>query len=101
MPKKYKIEYLPVAERDITDLIEYVQVDNPSAALNLLDQFDEAISKLEDFPHMGQVPKDSRLQYFNYRMLIVSSYLVFYVVKGSTIEIRRILHGRRKYDFLI
>jgi len=33
--------------------------------------------------------------------LVIGNYLVFYVIKGKTVEIRRILHGQRRYDFLI
>jgi toxin ParE1/3/4 len=101
MSKKYIIEYLPIAEKDLTEIIEYVQLDSPQSALNLLDEIDNTISKLEDFPNIGKIPKDARLQYLNYRILIVSSYLVFYVVKDNIVEIRRILHGKRKYDFLL
>lgn len=101
MSKKYMLEYLPIAEKDLTEIIEYVQLDSPQSALNLLDEIDSTILKLEDFPYIGKIPKDARLQYLNYRILIVSSYLVFYVVKDNIVEIRRILHGKRKYDFLL
>jgi len=99
--KKFRVEYLPVAEKDLIEAFEYIQNDNPGAALKLLDQIDEEISKLEDFPYMGQVPKDNRLKMLNYRMLIIGNYLVFYVVIDDVVEIRRIIHGRRKYDFLV
>jgi toxin ParE1/3/4 len=33
-------------------------------------------------------------------MLVVGNYVVFYVVFGGVVEIRRILHGKRRYDFL-
>jgi len=101
MGKRYKIEYRPVAQKDLTEIIEYVQLDNPSAALQLLDQIDEAISQLEDSPYKGSLPKDIRLQHLDYRVLVVTSYLVFYVVMSDTVEIRRILHGKRKYSFLL
>ena len=101
MSEKYIIKYLPIAEKDLTEIIEYVQLDSPQSALNLLDEIDNIISKLEDFPNLGKRPKDARLQYLNYRILIVSSYLVFYVVKDNIVEIRRIIHGKRKYDFLL
>ena len=101
MSKKYIIEYLPIAEKDLTEIIEYVELDSPQSALNLLDEIDNMISKLEEFPYIGKMPKDARLQYLNYRILIVSSYLVFYVVKDNIVEIRRIIHGKRKYDFLL
>lgn len=101
MSKKYKIEYLPIAEQDLTDIIEYITLDSPQSALKLLEEIDESISKLEDFPFIGISPKDTRLQRLNYRILVVSSYLVFYIVKNEYVEIRRILHGKRKYQFLL
>lgn len=100
MKNKYEIEYLPSAQKDIIDIIEYIKLDNPSATLNFVDKLDESISQLADFPLIGIAPKDSRLQLLNYRMLIVDNYLVFYVLKDRTVEIRRIIHGKRKYDFL-
>jgi addiction module RelE/StbE family toxin len=102
MNNKLRIEYLPIAEKDLTEILEYIQIDNPTAALNLLDEIDKAISKLSYFPYMGSIPKDQRLILLNYRMLIVANYLVFYVVldEEEVVEIRRILHGKRKYDFL-
>lgn len=101
MSNQHRIEYLPIAQKDLEEILEYIQIDNPSAALDLLDQVDKAVSQLADFPYMGVVPKDLNLQYLSYRMLIVESYLIFYVVKDGTIEIRRILHGKRKYSFLL
>ncbi len=101
MSKKYNVEYLPIAQKDLEEILEYIQTDNPDAALNFLDQIDEAVSQLANFPFMGSIPKDFRLQYLNYRMLVVESYLVFYVVNDDTVEIQRILHGKRKYNFLV
>ena len=101
MSKKYMLAYLPIAEKDLTEIIEYVELDSPQSTLNLLDEIDGTISKLEDFSYIGKIPKDARLQYLNYRILIINSYLVFYVVKDNIVEIRRILHGKRKYDFLL
>ncbi|MCB2291867.1 type II toxin-antitoxin system RelE/ParE family toxin [Clostridium sp. CS001] len=101
MSKKYRIDYLPIAEKDLSDIIEYITLDSPQSALKLLEEIDESISKLEEFPLMGINLKDTRLQRFNYRIVVVSSYLVFYVVKDEYVEIRRILHGKRKYQFLL
>jgi addiction module toxin, RelE/StbE family len=102
MSNNFRVEYLPIAEKDLTEILEYIQIDNPTAALTLLNEIDKAISELSNFPYMGSTPKDQRLILFNYRMLIVANYLVFYVVLDGeeVVEIRRILHGKRKYDFL-
>ncbi len=101
MGKKYKFEYLPIATKDLTEILEYIELDNPQAALRLLNELDSTISNLEIFPYMGIVPKDFRLERLGYRMLIVNSYLVFYIVLDDVIEIRRIIYGKRKYGFLL
>nr|WP_279591680.1 type II toxin-antitoxin system RelE/ParE family toxin [Paenibacillus sp. F411] len=92
---------MPIAEEDLLNIIHYIMLDNPEAALLMADKIDQSISILETFPYCGAIPKDTRLQILNYRMLLVESYLVFYVVLGDIVEIRRILHGKRKYNFLM
>lgn len=101
MPNKYPIIYLPVAERDLSEIFEYICVESPSAASSFLDKINTNISQLKDFPELGKIPHDKRLQELGYRVLIIESYLVFYVVNKKYVEIRRILHGRRKYEFLL
>ena len=101
MNRKLKAEYLPIAVSDLDEIFEYICQDDPGSAASLLDTFDECIRKLEVFPELGVVPKDERLRYLGYRMLIIGNYLVFYVIMEDVIEIRRILHGSRKYSFLL
>ena len=100
MPE-HKIHYLPVAQRDLQEILEYIRLDNPSAALDLLSRFDEAIAKLSVFPYMGSMPKDLRLKHLGYRTLVIGNYLVFYVLINDIVEIRRIIQGKRRYEFLL
>jgi len=101
MDKKFEVVYLPIAAKDLDEIIDYIILDSEQNALNMVDKFDSAISKLELFPYEGVVPKDNRLQNMGYRVLIVESYLAFYVVKEKVVEIRRIIHGKRNYGFLL
>lgn len=98
--KKHEIRYLHTAETDLTEIIDFVTRDSPRAALEMLDKIDARIRVLADFPEIGSIPKDFRLQQLGYRIQVVEAYLVFYVVKPEAVEIRRILHGMRKYQFL-
>jgi addiction module RelE/StbE family toxin len=100
MSKKYRIKYLPIAQQDLIEIIDYIKKDNPAAALKLVNEIDDEILKLEDFPFMGITPKDLRLKSLNYKMLVIDNYLVFYVVKEDIVEIRRVLHGKRRYQLL-
>jgi len=100
MKKKYRVKYLPVAQRDLVEIIDYIRIDSPDSAMGFLNRFDKAVVKLENSPLMGTLPKDNRLQSLGYSILVIDNYLIFYVVKDSIVEIRRILHGKRRYSFL-
>lgn len=101
MSRPFTIRYLPPAEKDLNDIFDYISNDNPSAAVSLLEKLDTLISQLAYNPELGVVPKDDRLRNLGYRMLIVDKYLVFYVFKGKAIQIRRVIHGARRYGFLL
>ena len=101
MSEPFKIRYLSTAENDLYDVFDYIMRDNPSAAVSLLEKFDCSISQLAVNPEIGVVPKDDRLKKLGYRILIVGKYLVFYVMKAKTVQIRRIIHGARQYSFLL
>ena len=101
MTQQIKIIYMESAEKDLLEIFNYISLDNPDASLSILAKFEQAISNLAIFPLIGVIPSDSRLQTLQYRILIIDNYLVFYVFKNHIIEIRRILHGRRKFDFLL
>ncbi|MEI6287219.1 MAG: type II toxin-antitoxin system RelE/ParE family toxin [Bacillota bacterium] len=94
---KYSVLYLQAAENDLTNIFEYVVIDNKLAANNLLDAIEKSIQNLELFPELGIVPKNRRLANKGYRILIISDYLAFYRVRGSVIRVMRILYGKRNY----
>lgn len=52
-------------------------------------------------PERCPKPKDLALARKGYRYLIVKNYLVFYVIVGDTVQIRRILYARRDYRSLL
>lgn len=101
MTISYEIRYLKTAVEDLEEIFDYILKDSPSAAASILDRFDSSIAMLADNPEIGVVPKDERLSKLGYRILIVDKYLIFYVIKGTSIQIRRIIHGARQYEFLI
>jgi toxin ParE1/3/4 len=102
VPKaKYQINLTEAAEQDLTEIVDYIADENPSAALKAAIRIEKNILKLENFPLIGVVPRIRRLARKGYRILIVDDYLVFYVIVNSEmIEIRRVLSGKRDYQFL-
>jgi addiction module RelE/StbE family toxin len=98
---EHEIRYLKTAECDLYGIFDYISRDNPPAAAALLERIDHSISRLASNPYLGMVPKDVRLKNKGYRMPVVEKYLVFYIVKDKTVQIRRIIHGARNYNFLL
>ncbi|MBX8800726.1 type II toxin-antitoxin system RelE/ParE family toxin, partial [Ochrobactrum sp. MR28] len=50
-----KIVWLPQAQANRMDLITYIGQENPRAALNQLDEIEQQIDRLIDYPEMGRV----------------------------------------------
>lgn len=100
MPK-HQIKITEIAQQDLFEMVEYIAADSPSAALRLMDEVEQCILQLEDFPMLGVLPKNRRLAMKGYRILIVDDYLVFYDVDAEIIEVRRILLGKRNYIKLL
>jgi addiction module RelE/StbE family toxin len=102
VPKvKYQIDLTEAAEQDLTEIVDYIADENPAAALKVVIRIEKNILKLENFPLIGVVPRIRRLARKGYRILIVDDYLVFYaIVNSEMIEIRRVLSGKRDYQFL-
>lgn len=97
----YKIIIYPVAKQDLLDIVDYLNTLSPEAALRYYDLLTEQIASLSHMPERCPHPKDLALTAKGYRYLIVEKYLVFYVVTGNTVQIRRILYGRRDYKALL
>jgi len=101
MPDKYTLRYLPAADDDLVQIFDFIAKDSPNRALSFLEKLDKRIGLLEQHPLLGRTPRHPKLREYGYRVLSVESYLVFYVVRGQTIEIHRVLHGSRNLDLII
>ena len=101
MPAKYKLRYLPVAQDDLISIFDYIAKDSPERAMAFVEKLDKRIGILEQQPNLGRIPRHSKLKQFGYRVLIIESYLIFYVIRNKVIEIHRVVHGSRNLDYLV
>lgn len=98
---KYKLLVFPSAKQDLRDITDYINELSLQAAIKLYDEIINRIGLLAQMPERCPLMKRSVLRAKGYRILIIDNYLVFYVMNAETVEIRRILHNRRQYDFLL
>lgn len=98
----YKLSYLPLANRDIADAVNYIadELFAPKAALDLLDAFDMSISRLKDFPYSCRVYQPVKPLEQEYRIMPVKNYTVFYTVdeQKKLVEITRVIYTKRYFE---
>ena len=97
----YKVKIYPAAKQDLLEIIDYLNTLSREAALRYYDLLKEEIASLATMPERYPRPMDLALAAKGYRYLAVKNYLVFYVVSGDTVQIRRILYGHRDYLSLL
>ena len=97
----YKVKIYPAAKRDLQQIVDYLNTLSAQAALRYYDLLVEQISSLSHMPFRCPRPRDAALAAKGYRYLLVEKYLVFYVVVGDTVQIRRILYARRNYQSVL
>lgn len=93
--------YSHLAERDLQQIYDFIAEDNPAAAQAFVTQLDEKIGNLGRFPESGHIPRQAYLKAKGYRILVIGDYLVFYRIKSKVVKIDRVIHGKRRYEFLL
>ena len=101
--KKYKLQYLPLAEQDLSEIIFYIQnnLQNPIVAENTLNKIENAILERLKSPESFAIWQPSKNRKYSYRRINVGNYSIWYVVIDDVMEIRRILYSRRNEETLL
>jgi toxin ParE1/3/4 len=93
----HKIVYLPLANADILDAVDYIadRLDAPQAAEDLLNELDATVQRISEFPYAHELYRTTRPMRDEIRKVPVKGFVLYYAVFQDTVEIRRFLHGRR------
>jgi len=87
-----RLVFTEPAERDLDSIIDYIALDNPTAAEKIFRAIVATAQRLTDFPEMGPV---GRLP--NTREITVTSlpYVIVYEVATDAITVLAVFHGAR------
>lgn len=94
-----KIKFSPEAISDLQQIKAYItdELCNDKAALNTIGKIIKKIRMLADFSASG-APFSSIVGFeTDYRFLVCGNYMVFYRIEDQTINIIRVLYGRRNF----
>ena len=95
--EQYNVKIFPTAQSDLKDIVDL----SSEAALRYYDLIVEKIGTLQVMPERCALARDTQLRLRGYRLLFVKNYIVFFVVNGRTVEVRRILYAKRQYESLL
>jgi plasmid stabilization system protein ParE len=90
----YKIRYLPLALDDLKDIVRYIsyKLESPQAAERLLAKIDKEVKKIADNPFRCHLYNSTEKLKYEYRILNIDNYSLFYVVGNEDVEIRRVIY---------
>ena len=101
----YKLEYLPVARRDILDITKYIsqELKNPQAAEQLITSLVNKLDSLTEMPYIYPSFVPIRQLDKEYRKVRVGSYMIFYWVDEYTkvITIARVIYSKRDIENIL
>ncbi|MDR1705708.1 MAG: type II toxin-antitoxin system RelE/ParE family toxin [Clostridiales bacterium] len=98
---EYNIRIIETAQTDMRNIWQYIAVElqNPTAAELRISLLDAAIRSLKEYPARFPLVHDDYLAYKGYRVIVVKSHLVFFIIRDDdeTVSVLRVLYGRRDW----
>ena len=93
--ERYEVRLCPAAVRDLEELVRRLDRLSPPAALRSYDFIAEQMRSLALMPERCPRPRDLALRARGYRCL------VFFVLSGGEVQVRRVLHEKPEYAALL
>lgn len=93
-----QVVFTHAAESDLETIADHIAEDNPARALSFVLEVRQSCLGLAEMPFGLAVAR--RLGDDDIRRRVHGSYLIFYRVGGTRIEVLRILHGAMDYERL-
>ena len=89
-----QVKWVRKALQNLEQAHEYIAKEDSAAAARTISKIQTAVQQLSSFPMMGRV---GRAEDTRELMIVNTPVFVVYRIKGSSVEILRILHTSRRY----
>lgn len=97
----YSLNVSELAHSDFDTIVKYIaiQLGNPTAATNLLDEVEKCYGNLQNNPFIYERCHDPRLEKEGYRKAIIRNYVLIYKINETdkTVTIYRFFYGAQDY----
>lgn len=89
-----QIKWTEPALNDLDEIAEYIALDKPSAAKNLVKEIFKSVKILKQFPESGRCPPE--LPETGYRELVVGPCRIFYRIEKKQVYILYVMRSERE-----
>lgn len=98
----YQVLWTNVAEADLRAIVEYISLNNPNNAFNILKKIKDKASTLHSLPERGRiVPELQNEGIFQYRELIVAPWRMIYRIAEREVYILSLLDSRQNVEDIL
>lgn len=87
------LRFAPRARADIQAILAYISADSPERARAFVDHIRARCEMLCSTPEMGRL----RPEFGALRSLQIKPVIIFYRFDGNTVEVARVIDGRRDF----
>lgn len=87
------LTWSPLAIARISEIVEYIALDNPAAAEKWANKVFALVERLSDFPESGRVVPEIKSKIF--REIISGNYRVIYKYEKNEVLILTVRHGKQ------
>jgi toxin ParE1/3/4 len=102
MSKKYQVAWAAVAQRDLKPIIDYIAIDSPGNARQLLKTIKQKVSGIYAMPDRGRIVPELKEQGINtYREMIIAPWRVIYRIFDSTVFVLSVIDSRRNVEDIL
>lgn len=88
-----ELHWTPEAIQDRETIYDYIEADNPIAALALDELLEEKAGRLIDHPSLGRPGRVAGTR----ELVAHQNYILIYNVAGNLVRVLRVLHAARQW----
>ena len=88
------LEWSVFSLADRTAIFDYIEADNPRAAIAIDDRIETRVEGLAQFPEMG---RPGRIEGTRELVIPGTPYIAAYSIVGDTVRMLRVLHGAQQW----
>jgi toxin ParE1/3/4 len=102
MSQKYHIKWAAIAQSDLKQIIDYIAVDSPDNALQILKKLRQKASSLYTLPDRGGIVPELKDQGIHiYREIIVPPWRIIYRISDATVFVLSVIDSRRNVEDIL